>query len=393
MPIGRSPFSFVTCGGARSACRDPDRRAGRRLLLGQHAIWRQVSGRHAVEGLTSAGAWMAFALLVTLIAADNLLWRVAELDRELHLPCVTGDMRCDLFRHLTGHAPSYFAERLPGTLTSRITATSNAVFTIENMFIWNVMPPCVATLVAIAWWRRSAARWQRAWWWSPASWCSPCSARRAPAGRCITILPTRRRRSTARWSTSSATCRSSGRSAVSVREHRRFDATVEREMATRRRSLFYLEKAGAARARDVVLTSCCSPGRSSCGSAAPRPPATSCWSARSALGILHATRDLAVALVDVTQHMARFPKRSPPCWCRTSCATIPRRGRWRAARRERRVRERRLPLSRRPARVRNFKPQPQRRPARRSGRAVGRRQVDDVRAAAALLRRALAGAS
>src|SRR5262249_16377902 len=62
---------------------------------------------------------------------------------------VTGDLRSDLFRHLTGHAPSYFQDRLPGMLTSRITATSNAIFTVENMFVWNVMPPCVATLAAI----------------------------------------------------------------------------------------------------------------------------------------------------------------------------------------------------------------------------------------------------
>ena len=41
-------------------------------------------------------------------------------------------MRRDLFRHLTGHSPSYFAERMPGTLTSRVTATSNAVFTGER---------------------------------------------------------------------------------------------------------------------------------------------------------------------------------------------------------------------------------------------------------------------
>src|SRR5262249_56369383 len=63
---------------------------------------------------------------------------------------LTGDLRGHLFRHLPGHAPSYFCEQLPGTLTSRITATSNAVFAIENMFIWNVMPPCLATLFAIA---------------------------------------------------------------------------------------------------------------------------------------------------------------------------------------------------------------------------------------------------
>jgi ATP-binding cassette subfamily B protein len=91
------------------------------------------------------------------------------------------------------------------------------------------------------------------------------------------------------------------------REHRRLDATIDREMAARRRSLLYLEKLrlfhaavtvfliiallawaialwqkGAATAGDVVLV--CTLG----------------------LSILHATRDLAVALVDVTQHLARL---------------------------------------------------------------------------------------
>src|SRR5262249_62225463 len=62
---------------------------------------------------------------------------------------VTGDLRRDLFSHLLGHSPSYFSERLPGMLTSRVTATSNAMFTAENMFMWNVLPPCVATVAAI----------------------------------------------------------------------------------------------------------------------------------------------------------------------------------------------------------------------------------------------------
>src|SRR5689334_1881109 len=100
-------------------------------------------------GLTQK-VWLAFSLLVALIAADNLLWRVAGWVASTTFVKVTGDLRRDLFRHLTGHAPSYFSEQMPGTLTSRITATSNAVFAIENMFIWNVMPPCLATLFAIA---------------------------------------------------------------------------------------------------------------------------------------------------------------------------------------------------------------------------------------------------
>ena len=97
-----------------------------------------------------ASVWIAFALLGSLIATDNLLWRLASWIANSAFVGVTGDLRRDLFNHLTGHSPRYFAERLPGTLTSRLTATSNAVFTGENMFVWNVLPPCVATFAAIA---------------------------------------------------------------------------------------------------------------------------------------------------------------------------------------------------------------------------------------------------
>src|SRR6516164_553867 len=93
--------------------------------------------------------WLGFFLLTGLIAADNLLWRLAGWIASFTFVSVTGDLRRDLFRHLTGHAPSYFADRMPGTLTSRITATSNAVFTAENMCVWSVLPPCIATLAAI----------------------------------------------------------------------------------------------------------------------------------------------------------------------------------------------------------------------------------------------------
>jgi ATP-binding cassette subfamily B protein len=101
-------------------------------------------------GTNARDAWLGFLLLATLIAVDNLLWRLASWIASYTFVTVTGDLRRDLFRHLTGHAPSYFADRMPGTLTSRITATSNAVFTLQNMSVWNVMPPCMATLIAIA---------------------------------------------------------------------------------------------------------------------------------------------------------------------------------------------------------------------------------------------------
>src|SRR6185437_6851566 len=85
-----------------------------------------------------------------LIAGDNLLWRVASWMGNSTFVGVTGDVRRDLFRHLTGHAPSYFASSTAGALTSRVTATANALFTVENMLVWNVLPPCMATVCAIA---------------------------------------------------------------------------------------------------------------------------------------------------------------------------------------------------------------------------------------------------
>src|SRR5262245_25052843 len=52
-----------------------------------------------------ANAWPAFGLLVALIAADSVLWRLAGLIAHSAFVGVTGDLRRDLFRHLTGHAP------------------------------------------------------------------------------------------------------------------------------------------------------------------------------------------------------------------------------------------------------------------------------------------------
>jgi ATP-binding cassette subfamily B protein len=102
------------------------------------SVSTQYGVKHLVDVLssgTSAGVWTAFLLLGSLIAADNLLWRVAAWISNFAFVGVTGDLRRDLFRHLTGHSPGYFADRLPGMLTSRVTATSNAVFTAENMFV------------------------------------------------------------------------------------------------------------------------------------------------------------------------------------------------------------------------------------------------------------------
>jgi ATP-binding cassette subfamily B protein len=276
------------------------------------SVGTQYGVKYLVDGLSAGPAradsvWLAFVFLMSLIAADNSLWRIASWTASFTFVGVTGDLRRDIFRHLTGHAPSYFSDRLPGMLTSRITATSNAVYTVENMFVWNVLPPCIATIVAIVL-IGTVSLAMAAGLIVVAGAMVIAMFRLAAAGRplhdefadkaaavdgemvdVINNMPLVR-----------AFC------GLSI-EHDRFDATVNRELTARGRSLRYLEKlrithaaitvamtiallawvvvlwqGGSATTGDVVLV--CTLG----------------------LSILSATRDLAVALVDVTQHFARL---------------------------------------------------------------------------------------
>ena len=276
------------------------------------SVGTQYGVKFLVDSL-SAGAdhagnvWLAFVFLMSLIAADNLLWRVASWTASFTFVRVTGDLRRDMFRHLTGHAPSYFSDRLPGMLTSRITATSNAVFTVENMLVWNVLPPCIATIAAIVLIGTVSLPMSGALIIIAGTMVA-AMFRLAAAGKplhddfadkaavvdgemvdVISNLPLVR-----------AFC-------GLTHEHERFDATVNRELAARSRSLRYLEKLRITHAAvTLVLT------------IALLAWAVRLWQLGNAttgdvvlvctlgLSILSATRDLAVALVDVTQHVARL---------------------------------------------------------------------------------------
>ena len=116
------------------------------------ATLSQYAVKHLVDVLSAHdthGAWMAFILLAGLITADNACWRIGGWVATHSFVAVTGDMRRDLFQHLTGHAPAYFVDRQPGTLAGRITATANAIFQVENTCAWNVLPPAFAVMFSI----------------------------------------------------------------------------------------------------------------------------------------------------------------------------------------------------------------------------------------------------
>ena len=279
------------------------------------AVICAVATQYGIKNLVDAvsgrpvwgGAWGAFTLLCLLIAGDNLLWRVAGFVAAPTFTAVTADVRADLFAHLAGHAPSYFSERLPGALASRISASANAVFTVENTGIWNVIPPCVAVSVSILLIgsvnplmalalvvlagaivvlvfqiARNGAPLHRRY------------ANRAAAvdGELVDII------------SNFAAVRAFG---GVEQEGRRMATTVGREVRARKRSLYYLEKL---RLLHAVLTAFLAAGLVAWGilmwERGQATPGDLVLIVSLGFTILHSSRDLAVALVDLIQFLARM---------------------------------------------------------------------------------------
>jgi ATP-binding cassette, subfamily B, bacterial len=276
------------------------------------AVATQYGLKHLIDIVSAGpahdgGIWWAFALLCVLVAADNLLWRVGGWAAAYTFVAVTGDIRRDLFAHLSGHSPSYFAERLPGALASRITATANAAFITANTGSWNVLPPCVGVVCAIIF----------------IGFVNPTMAGAlvgVAAGLGALIFHLARRGTPLHRSFASKAAAVDGELVdvignmgvvrafgATFREQKRIGATIGVEMGARRASLLYLERL---RLIHAVITAVLIAGVVAWG--------ILLWQQGQAtvgdlvlitalsFGILHSTRDLAVALVDLTQHLARL---------------------------------------------------------------------------------------
>jgi ATP-binding cassette, subfamily B, bacterial len=280
------------------------------------AVGCSVGTQYGIKSLVDALAapevwanrvWAVFAFLVALIAADNLLWRLACWIANPTFVGVTGDLRRELFCHLTGQAPGYFADRLPGTLASRVTATSNAMFAVENMAVLNVLPPIAATVTAIVFVATVSTSMALVLMFVAGAMVLGLF-RLAAAGQplhhdfadkaaavdgeivdVISNMPLV-------W----AFCGLRG-------ERRRFDVTIDREMTARRRSLFYLERLRILHASvTIILTVGLLAWAIHLWEQGAVTTGDVVMACTLGLSVLHATRDLAVALVDVTQHVARL---------------------------------------------------------------------------------------
>jgi ATP-binding cassette subfamily B protein len=283
------------------------------LIAVSCSVTTQFGLKHLIDVVSmgqQSGAplvWGAFAILCALVAADNLLWRVAGYTAHRTFVAVTGDIRRDLFAYLSGHAPGFFAARLPGGLASRVSSSANNTFIVANTTIWSVIPPVVAVTLSIVFIGSVNLRL-----------AFGLLAMALLLGGLIFILA---RRGTPLHRTYAEQAAEVDGELVDVisnfnvmrafgatfREQTRLAGTIGTEMASRRRSLYYMERL---RLIHAVLTALLTAGVVGAG--------IKLWLVGEAtvgdivlltslaFTILHATRDLAVSLVDVTQYVARL---------------------------------------------------------------------------------------
>ncbi|HEX3497841.1 MAG TPA: ABC transporter ATP-binding protein [Stellaceae bacterium] len=128
------------------------------LLAVLSAVGCAIGSQYAIKNLvdvlgagqpSNLALWSAVGLLLALVAGDNLLWRLAGWVASYAFVAVGGDLRLDLFDHLSGHGSRYFTDQFPGALAGRITTAANAAWSIENSLTWTTIPPAVAVISSI----------------------------------------------------------------------------------------------------------------------------------------------------------------------------------------------------------------------------------------------------
>jgi ATP-binding cassette subfamily B protein len=108
----------------------------------------------------AAGAFWPFVTFASLIAVENGFWRSAGWLGARAIVKVGVEVRLDLFGRLTRQSAAYFGDRFSGSLGSRVSNCASAIQAIETTLIWNILPPLTAFMAAIV--ILSGLHWQMA---------------------------------------------------------------------------------------------------------------------------------------------------------------------------------------------------------------------------------------
>lgn len=117
------------------------------LLAAGCAVAVQYVMKVLVDAMTGARdgalATQTLVAFIGLIAVESLLWRATGWLCCRSTISIGVAVRLDLFRYLSGHAIRYFSDNLAGSLGHRLTATAGNLGALTNTMIWKIVPPCV----------------------------------------------------------------------------------------------------------------------------------------------------------------------------------------------------------------------------------------------------------
>src|SRR5258708_2128235 len=291
------------------------------LLAVLSAVGCAIGSQYAIQNLVDVlglgqpsdlALWGAVGLLWAPVAGDNLLWRLAGGIATYAFVAVGGDLRLDLFDHLSGHGSRYFTDQFPGALAGRITTAANAAWSIENSLTWTTIPPAVAVVSSIG--VLSIINWEiTAVLFVIVTILGVVIAQRAARGHHLH----------ARFASQAATVTGDLTDIVSNmglvrafgasrREQARLSRKIEREMSAQRESLRSLERLRVFHALSVFVVT-----------AGVLVWAVTLWRAgeittgdvvlTNSLGfsVLHSSRALALAPVGLVKHSAKPPDALP----------------------------------------------------------------------------------
>jgi ATP-binding cassette subfamily B protein len=280
------------------------------------AVGCSIGSQYGIKGLVDVLSlgnppgrelWAAVGILLTLVAGDNLLWRLAAWLANDTFVALGGDLRLDLFDHLSGHGTKYFSEQFPGALAGRITTAANAAWSIENSLSWTTIPPAAAVVSSII--LLGTIDWRM---------MSVLLVIVAVIGVVIAIVASRSRDLHSRFASRAAAVSGELTDVVSNiglvrafaaarREQARLSRRIDHEMSAQRASLRSLERVRLLHALSVFVVSAgvlvwsvmlWRVGRITTGDVV--------LTTTLAFTMLHASRDFAMATVELVQHFAKL---------------------------------------------------------------------------------------
>jgi ATP-binding cassette, subfamily B, bacterial len=286
------------------------------LLAILSAVGCAIGSQYAIKNLVDVLAtgqpsdvalWSAVGVLLGLVAGDNLLWRLAGWVASYAFVAIGGDLRLDLFDHLSGHGSRYFTDQFPGALAGRITTAANAAWSIENSLTWTTIPPGAAVISSII--VLSVVNWQiTAVLFVIVTALGVVIAWRAARGHHLHAQFASRAAMVSGDLTDIVSNMGLVRAfGATKREQGRLSRKIAHEMSAQRESLRSLERLRIFHALSVFVVTAgvliwavmlWRAGRVSTGGVV----------LTTTLGftVLHASRDLAMALVEIVQHFAKL---------------------------------------------------------------------------------------